>query len=1031
MKRLLLSLVCVLGLLGGLRAQEAETISIGSGDGYVRYSPTASDKYYSVTQQIFTAEEMQNKSGKITSVTFKCVKRNVTRKFAVYMVNTNKLSFENATDWVAVAATDLVYEGELSFSAGNETTITFTNPFTYKKGQNVLLCVNDITTKGDSYTAQFASEGRSESRMLYANTWSGEMLATNLSGVAGTLSSNINQVQFTLVDDGSGEELDPAPDAPANLKAETLSDTEIQLTWDAVEGATYNVYQKDVEEAITKGLATTTYTVANLTPGTNYCFTVTAAKDLESKKSEEACAETKSRATTFAFDFNDGIAEMRVFKGAESTSHNWASPKDYPLADMAEDVKNYYKGVDGTMAVYSLTYDILEDKTYTPDNYIVTVKPYLITETSTIEWDIRQAEDAKTDQYSIVISEDGTNFTDVWFERYSDKTGATKAYSLAAYAGKEIYIGFRHYKKTNGGALCLDNVKLVTDSQLTPETPVDPTAPTIPDNVKAVAFSESTIKLTWNAAENALSYNIYQGEDVVATSVTETSYMVEGLEAGTNYCFTVTAVNEEVSSTTEDPYNGYEYVDLGLPSGLKWATCNIGASEPEECGNYYAWGETITKNQYNEQTSLVWGQRLDDISGNPQYDAASANWGGKWRMPTKDEMEELLTECNWEQTTMNDVVGYKFASKTNDNYIFLPSAGMYSVTNIASVGVTLSYWSSTSEWEDLAGYAQTYLLNDFMSEIFGPIRVSQIIKGHTGLPVRPVSGGNFVYDKESAKSSEVCATTFEAKPEAPAAPSNLKAEALTESTIKLTWDAVEGAKIYNVYQGIVKLLSVSETTHIATSLQAGREYCFTVTAVNDGGESAKSEEVCATTLVEEGVEKPATPQNFTMKALVKNELKLSWDAVEGATEYNIYEGDEVIGTVTVTSFDMTDLDSNREYCFELTAVNDGGESDKTEEVCEITLADEPEPEVPGEGVEENAASFNVYPNPVNDRLYIETEAEIEEVVVYDVYGRVQNLRNSETQKLRNSIDVTNLNSGIYFVKVVTANGETVKRFIKD
>jgi hypothetical protein len=197
------------------------------------------------------------------------------------MVNINKLSFENATDWVAVAATDLVYEGELSFSAGNETTITFTNPFTYKKGQNVLLCVNDITTKGDNYTAQFASEGRSESRMLYANAYS-EILATNLSGVTGTLKTEINQVKFTLVDDGSGEELDPAPDAPANLKAETLSDTEIQLTWDAVEGATYNVYQKDVEEAITKGLETTTYTVANLTPGTNYCFTVTAAKDLES-----------------------------------------------------------------------------------------------------------------------------------------------------------------------------------------------------------------------------------------------------------------------------------------------------------------------------------------------------------------------------------------------------------------------------------------------------------------------------------------------------------------------------------------------------------------------------------------------------------------------------------------------------------------------------------------------------------------------------------------------------------------------------
>ena len=75
--------------------------------------------------------------------------------------------------------------------------------------------------------------------------------------------------------------------------------------------------------------------------------------------------------------------------------------------------------------------------------------------------------------------------------------------------------------------------------------------------------------------------------------------------------------------------------------------------------------------------------------------------------------------------------------------------------------------------------------------------------------------------------------------------------------------------------------------------------------------------------------------------------------------------------------------------------------------------------------------FNIYPNPVCDKLYIETESEIEEVVVYDVYGRVQNLRNSETQKLRNSIDVADLNSGVYFVKVVTSEGEVVNRFIKN
>ncbi len=838
MKKLLLSLVCVLGLLGGLRAQEAETISIGSGDASTKYSPTYTDATYSVAQQIFVAEEMQEKSGKITSFAFMLKPREnqptygvgITRKFKIYMVNTDKTSFESTSDWVAVTEQDLVFDGSVTFATPDQwTVVNFTTPFTYKKGKNILLCVNDVTGKYEAKVPSYKSEGRSESRMLYKNAYS-EILATNLSSVTGTVKAEVNQVQFTLVDDGSGEELNPAPNAPANLKAEALSDTEIQLTWDAVEGATYNVYQKDVEEAITKGLATTTYTVANLTPGTNYCFTVTAAKDLESEKSEEACAETKSRATTFAVDFNDGIAEMRVFQGS-AASHscpNWSSPKDFPFADMVEGVKTYYKGVDGTMAVYSMTYDTFKDEIYTPDNYIVTEKPYFITETSIIEWDIRQAEDAKTDQYSVVVSEDGTNFTDVWFERYSDKTGETKAYSLKDYAGKELYIGFHHYKQTDGGALCLDNVKLVTDSQITPETPVDPTAPTIPDNVKAVAFSSSSIKLTWNASENTTSYNVYSGDNLVVTSVTETSYMVEDLEANTSYCFTVVAVNG---------------------------------------------------------------------------------------------------------------------------------------------------------------------------------------------------------DKLSAKSAEVCAKTFEATPdEAPATPTNLKAEALTESTIQLTWDAVEGAKVYNVYQGIVKLLSVSETTHIATSLQAGREYCFTVTAVNDGGESAESEKACATTLVEEGVEKPATPQNFTIKALVKNELQLSWDAVDGATEYNIYEGEEVIATVDVTNVDLADLESGKEYCFSVTAVNDGGESYKTNEVCETTLTDEPEPEVPGEGVEENAASFNIYPNPVNDVLFIETEVEIIEVSILDVYGRSQQSTVNGQQSL--SIDVTNLNSGVYFVKVITDNGEVVKRFIK-
>ena len=817
-KLLLLSVVCVLGLFGSLRAQEAEIIPIGSGDGSINYAPTYVYNKYAMTQQIFTAEEMQNKSGKITSVTFQCVgTRNANRTFKVYMVNTNKTSFNSSTDWVAVTDGDLVYEGAVSFVGGSATTITFATPFTYKKGQNVVLCVNDITAMDQTKVTSFASETKSENRLLYVNNYYDIYDATNMSSVSGTVAATVNQVQFTLVDDGSGEVLDPAPNAPANLKAEALNDTEIQLTWDAVEGALYNVYQG--EDAIVKGLTETTYTVGNLTPRTNYCFTVTAAKDLESDKSEEACAETESRATTFAFDFNDGIVDMHVFQGANaSTTNGWKSAKDFPLADMVESIKNYYKGVDGTMAVYSMTYDMVENNyvPYIPDNYIVTNKPYMITETSTLEWDIRQVEENKTDHYSIVVSESGTNFVDVWFERYSDNTGATKAYSLADYAGKEIYIGFHHYKQTDGGALSLDNVKLVLDSQITPEKPVDMDAPTIPDNVKAIAWTASSIKVKWNASDNATSYNIYKGDEVVTTSVAGTEYMVEGLEASTQYCFTVTAVNG---------------------------------------------------------------------------------------------------------------------------------------------------------------------------------------------------------DKESAKSSEACAKTFDAEIVTLAAPTNLTADALPETKIQLSWDAVDGAKTYKVYQENVYLLTVAETTcQITNELQAGREYCFTVTAVNGATESKKSDETCVTTLVEEGVAKPATPQNFKVQALVPGELTLSWDAVDGAKEYNIYEDEYLLGTVTVTKIDMTDFDPETEYCFTVTALNEGGESDKSEEACATTL---------GESIEENTVSFNIYPNPVNDVLFIETEVEINEVSIFDVYGRQQVNMTTGQQ-----VDVKNLNSGVYFVKIVAENGEVVKRFVK-
>lgn len=116
-------------------------------------------------------------------------------------------------------------------------------------------------------------------------------------------------------------------------------------------------------------------------------------------------------------------------------------------------------------------------------------------------------------------------------------------------------------------------------------------------------------------------------------------------------------------------------VDLGL--SVKWASCNIGATSPEQFGDKYAWGETSTKDKYKGDNYLYYDSTTDsyidiglDIKGT-DYDAAHVNWGGSWRMPTKNEFKELEKSCQWEWVNLNGINGYKVLGK-NGNSIFLP-----------------------------------------------------------------------------------------------------------------------------------------------------------------------------------------------------------------------------------------------------------------------------------------------------------------------------------------------------------------------
>ena len=144
------------------------------------------------------------------------------------------------------------------------------------------------------------------------------------------------------------------------------------------------------------------------------------------------------------------------------------------------------------------------------------------------------------------------------------------------------------------------------------------------------------------------------------------------------------------------------YVDLGLPSGLKWATCNVGANAPEDYGYYFAWGEVEPKITYNWDTYKYYDDsNLTKYTSNdsktvldPEDDVATVNWGGAWRMPTKAEQDELRNNCTWDWITQNGVNGYKVTGP-NGNSIFLPAAGYMGGGTLYSAGSYGRYWSGS------------------------------------------------------------------------------------------------------------------------------------------------------------------------------------------------------------------------------------------------------------------------------------------------------------------------------------------------
>lgn len=335
---------------------------------------------------------------------------------------------------------------------------------------------------------------------------------------------------------------------------------------------------------------------------------------------------------------------------------------------------------------------------------------------------------------SVTIATDGGNFTT---EGTVNLAAATPALSATSTDTKLT--------------LDLTNVKTTADNQ------------TITLYMMVAPGNLSSSNLTFTVQDNAgKSYSkTAAGKNMIATYAYNYSLTLETIGTGGS-------TGGGGWDDSSDSYNGHAYVDLGLPSGLKWATMNVGATTPEGYGDYFAWGETEPyytaghaydtpcSNWKTGKTGYNWAsykwcngsytmtkycdQPYSSTFDNKtvldfEDDAARQNWGGSWRMPTIEEFHELYKKCIWEWTTLNNVNGYKLTG-SNGNWIFLPAAGARFneiITNYSTSGYYWSSFRSKSSQSNIQEYARmlSFSSGDF-DDADGRLR-------HYGQSVRPVT----------------------------------------------------------------------------------------------------------------------------------------------------------------------------------------------------------------------------------------------------------------------------------------------------